>query len=211
MYLFDFINQSFGILSFYDVMLGNDIAEASNRLKSLYSNVDERFEMIIPTIKGKLLAFDDKYILDEFLEIVGNPITSIEIHANFDHFPYPTYNNLEAMESNLVKRKYMEQIKSISWEENSNESLNLYEKRNYMCNLLYEYYSYIGITDTGQTVIRIKVAMPKHNLNEASKDSVAGTYTTINHLLIQYRRYLNLLENNNKEHCFLFPHRKHNS
>lgn len=188
MYLFDFIIQSYGLLAFSDVMLGDDLKEASKKLMPLYDDIKEKFSRIIPSVTGKLTPFEDRYMLYENIEVIGNPITSIKICAYFNCFPYSTVNNLEAMEYGLTKRKYMEEIIAPQWNEHTPETLYQFDRIVHMCNLLYNYNSYVGIANSGNTIIEIKVSMPNYNLNEATKDSVVGTYTSINQLFKKYLR-----------------------
>ena len=205
MYLFDFIKRSYGIISFGDVMLGDAIDDASKKLTPFYDEVEEKFSRIIPTIKGKLVPFDDKYIMYEHVELSGNPITSIEIRVHFQHYPYSSISCLEGMESHIAEKKYMEVIITPKWKENDQDALHQIERRVHMQNILYDYYSYIGISDSGYTTIGIKIELPKHNLREATEDSVWGTYSIVNTLLRNYEKNLKLLEA--KGNTIIFPHR----
>ena len=206
MYLFEFIKCSYCIISFANVKLGDAIDEASKKLTPLYDNVEEKFSRIIPTIKGKLKPFDDKYMMDESVVFTGNPITSIEIRAHFHHFPYSTFNSLEGLEHHITEKKYMEVLTKPIWKENGPDATHQMERRVHMQNILYDYYSYTGISDIGHSVIGIKIAFPKHNLTEATQESVMGAYMTINKLLENYKRNLELLEKKD-EKMIIFPHR----
>jgi len=206
MYLFDFIKRSYSIISFTDVRLGDAVDEASKKLTPFYDNVEEKFSRIIPSIKGKLKPFDDKYMMYEDVVLTGNPITSIEIRAHFHHFPYTTFNCLEGLEHNITEEKYMEVLTKPVWKENRPDAIHQMERRVHMQNILYDYYSYTGISGSGYTVIGIKIAFPKHNLTEATQESVMGAYMTINKLLENYKRNLELLEKKDGK-TIIFPHR----
>lgn len=199
MYLFGFIKHYYGIITFADIMLGETIDNASKKLSPLYDDVEEKFSRLIPSIKGKLIRFEDKYMMYPHIEIIGNPITSIEVRAHFDHFPYSTISGLYGMEDRFAEEKNMELITKPEWKDNTPGALHQIERRVHMCNLLYDYYSYTGISDSGYTMIGVKLAFPKHNLNVALQDTVMGTYNQINNLLRNYQRNLELLNSKYKD------------
>ena len=205
MYLFEFIDCSYGLLSFSNVMLGDTIDEASKRLASLYDDVDEKFSRLVPTIKGKLDPFDDAYAMNENIEITGNPIYSMELRMNFNHFPYSSFGILEGMEHHIIEQKQMEVLKKAEWKENNPDALYRIERRVHMVSLLCDYRSFVGITDSDVSVIGIKIAFPTHNMKEETLDSVIGTYTSVNRLLRDYKKNVELLRNRD-DHTIIFPH-----
>jgi len=205
MYLFEFIDCSYGLLSFSDVMLGDAIDEASKRLSSLYDEVDEKFSRLVPTIKGKLDPFDDAYAMNENIEITGNPIYSMELRMYFNHFPYSSFSNLEGMEHHIIEQKQMEVLKKAEWKENDPDALYRIERRVHMVSLLCDYRSFVGITDSNVSVIGIKITFPTHNMKEETQNSVIGTYTSVNRLLRDYKKNVELLRKKD-DHTIIFPY-----
>lgn len=181
MYLFNFIREEYGIFSFADTMLGDSIEKASKELSTYYDDVEEKLNGIIPSIKGKLNPFDDRYSWYESIELLGNPVYSFEIRANFHYFPYTTVSNLLGMEERILDHGYMEKVGKTQWVE-KDATIMVMERKTHLRNLLYDYHSYIGLSDRDYAIIGIKVSLPKNNLRNEPAESVLGTYKGINDL-----------------------------
>ena len=191
MYYNEFVNNTYGHLSFADVMLGDSIEEASKKLSSLFNgDVEEKLSRIIPSIKGEITPFDDKYIISASIFLSGNPITNIELKAHFKSFPYNTFAYLEGMELSMSDDSYMELVKEPQWLDMKDSALFKKERRTQMHNLLCDYHSYVGLNSDGFTTIGIKVEFPKHNLKEEPQTSVLASYKSVNKLVRSYRQEL---------------------
>lgn len=193
MYFCEFVKNTFGNLSFGDVLLGDSIEEASKKLSPYYnSDVEEMFNCIKPSIKGEIAPFDDKYMISVNISLCGNPVNYIELKAYFKSFPYNTFGFLEGMELSISDEdhSYMVLVDNPQWIKKEDCALLKKERRTQMHNLLCGYSSFVDLNSDGFTTIGIKVEIPKHNLNGKLQSSVLASYKTVNKLVRSYRQEL---------------------
>ena len=193
MYYCDFLNNTYGNLSFADVMLGDSIEYASKKLSPYYKgDVEEKLNGIKPSIMGDITPFDDKYMTGVSISVYGNPVKCIELKAHFKSFPYDTFGFVEGMELSISDEDnpYMEVTINPQWFNNEDGVLLKKERRMQMHNLLCDYYSYVGLNSDGFTTIGIKVELPKHHLSDESEYSVFATYKSVNKVVRYYRQEL---------------------
>ena len=193
MYYCEFVKNTFGNLSFADVMLGDSIEEASKKLSPYYKgDVEEKFNSIKPSIKGEIAPFDDKYMISVNISLYGNPINCIEMKAQFKSFPYNTFSSLEGRELSISDEdhSYMVLDENPQWKKKEDGALFKKGRRTKMHNLLCDYSSFVDLNSDGFTTIGIKVEIPKHFLNGESQTSVLASFKSVNKLVRSYRQEL---------------------